>query len=246
MAYLDQQAVEFQPQWWSAAIYKDTPGYGYKFQGWAPARFVKRSSQNAYEMQNYSSYNGYAIYPMYWDPNVSRWMRYAAGIGPRVAGSDVRQSEKLVGQLERRNPLPPGRYWTDVFDKQLAAWNAWAIANVKSGKIKIVKAENFTADPLRSGEWLPSFLRPDNAGTIPARLWVLFDVLEPATWNAQQMGFYPTIATPNVKTSADTAQNPPGPSPLEEIEDAAASAIKPLAWAAGAYLALSLLLKLRK
>ncbi len=240
MAYLDQQAVEFQPQWWSTAIYKTVPGRGYVFDKYTPARYVKRFDQVSYEMQNYPYMRGYLTYTFYWDPGAGRWMRYGVGIGPHVAG------DMSVGALERKNPLPKGRYWTDVFDKQLAAWNAWAIANVESGKAKIVKAENFTADPLRSGEWLPSFLQPDNAGSIPARLWVLFDVLEPATWNAQQMGFYPTIATPDVKTSADTAQNPPGPSPLEEIEDAAVSAIKPLAWAAGAYLGLSLLLKLRK
>lgn len=139
-----------------------------------------------------------------------------------------------TGKLQRQNPLPPGKYWQDIFEKQSEAWNNWVVEAQKSGSVEILKVERFKADPLHDGSWLPEVLQPDNAGTISARMWVLFKVIKPVDWPATKLGF-PTFADDAV-TSSDTATNPPGPSPVEEIGQAVQSAvdsIKPVLWIAG-------------
>jgi hypothetical protein len=91
-----------------------------------------------------------------------------------------------VGALERANPLPPGRYWVDVFETDSPNFSTWLAAN--KGAVSIVSTEHFDA----------------NAGG-PARDWVLFQVSTPVAW--QGPGF-PTIADASVTSSSDTAQRP--------------------------------------
>jgi len=150
--------------------------------------------------------------------------------------------------LERRNPLPPGRYWQDIFAKQEPAWLKWWSHNAQpGGPVVVEKAEVYWADPLRSGEWLPDALKPANAGTIPDRRWFLFRVEQPVDWPAVDMGF-PTIADETIQTSADTAENLPAPSPVEEIKEAAEQAAKsaatPILWLLAGYLAIKLIFKI--
>lgn len=123
--------------------------------------------------------------------------------------------------LERRSPLPVGRYWQDIFQKQAVDWDNWVSPKLKDGSVAIVKLEHFREDPLHDGSWLPDIFDP-NAGRIAARTWVLFDVLKSVDWPATKLGF-PTIAG-NVQSSSETAQNPPGPSPVQEIGDAVSEA----------------------
>jgi hypothetical protein len=103
-----------------------------------------------------------------------------------------------LGAIERRNPLPVGKYWVDVFEKDQAAFRAWLTAN--RGSVQAQTTESF----------------PANEGG-PARDWYLFSVTAPVTWNGP--GF-PTIAGPGVQTSADTAERPqPEKDPTDKLSD---------------------------
>lgn len=91
--------------------------------------------------------------------------------------------------LERRNPLPAGKYWQDVFDPNTAKFTAWTTLN--RGKVRVTSSEHFEA----------------NAGG-PARDFVVFEVLEPVSWPQKELGF-PTINATNVQSSEDTVDRPP-------------------------------------
>lgn len=139
--------------------------------------------------------------------------------------------------LQRKNPLPPGRYWQDIFARQANDWNAWLAPVLRSGDVTIERVEHFNADPLHDGSWLPGGASGD-LNVIGDRTWVLFNVVNPVDWPATKLGF-PTIAEKEVQSSADTATNPPGPTVAEEIAEAAANAakkaaddLKPLLWGA--------------
>lgn len=211
---LDTLALRTKPQYWIAAVYKIVPGKGLIFQGYTPymnATWDKWLDR----LMGYSRNPAVRTRSYYWDPGTS-----GAGAWKLDPGGDEvahgKISGEVIGTLERRNPLPPGRYWQDIFNKQAHDWNDWLAARLKEGSVSIEKAEHFNRDPLRDGSWLPVALQPENMGTISDRMWVLFKVLKPVEWPAVKLGF-PTIADATVNTSADTAQNPPGPSPGEEI-----------------------------
>lgn len=96
--------------------------------------------------------------------------------------------------LERRNPVPPGRYWLDVFPPNIATITAWTRANKN---VRVVSTEFFD--------------------TTPPRQWLMFDVASPVQFDQLTFGF-PTVVKQapdvakdgkpidtKVKTSADTA-----------------------------------------
>jgi hypothetical protein len=104
-----------------------------------------------------------------------------------------------VGALQRANPLPPGRYWVDVFETDSPAFSSWLAVN--RATVNVVSTEHFD----------------QNAGG-PARDWVLFQITGPTPWNGP--GF-PTIADPSVTSSSDTAERPPpAPDPTTSLADA--------------------------
>lgn len=246
---LDERIIHRQPLYWTAAVYRRRPNGSWYADGYLPtekvtwATFLDR--QMDVDRKAIASGTYVKLYPFYWDGK--RWIRdYGFG---RVAGSDaggkgqaasraggsalsplapcdLQLASFSIGALERKSPLPVGRYWQDIFEKQARDWSEWVLPKLEAGTVKIVREEFFRADPLRSGEWLPDVLRP-GTGEIRERSWFLFDVLSPVDWPATKLGF-PTIATPDVKTSADTAINPPGPTPLEEIGDAVKGVTTPL------------------
>lgn len=229
-------ALNIKPAWWTAAVYR-----GGRFVKYTPY-FYGRWSDFTKSTDEYSPFNDYHVYPFYWDAGA--WQRSLAVSGESVA---LGAEGAGVGALERRNPLPPGRYWQDIFDKQAADWDKWAQENEAAGNLKIVKFEYFRPDPFRSGEWLPVSLQPESMGAIPARTWLLFDIIKPTDWPATKLGFPTIVDDPAaVQSSADTAVNPPGPSPLEETGEAIAGALKPIAWGLGALLGLKLLWELRR
>lgn len=83
--------------------------------------------------------------------------------------------------VERRDPLPPGRYSFNVWhgdDKP--KWDAWIRSN--SNTVRTVSIEPGAAND-----------------------WVMFDVLAPTKWVG--LGF-PDIVTQNVKSQADQIQAP--------------------------------------
>lgn len=110
--------------------------------------------------------------------------------------------------IERRNPLPVGRYWVDIVEPKtggvLLKFDAWLARN--SSKVKVVKRE-------QKGTTLWSL---DTSGK--RYDWVLFDVLSPVEWPRTSGFGLPTIvqsptaptAAP-VTSSADTVQRPPEP-----------------------------------
>lgn len=105
--------------------------------------------------------------------------------------------------VEKRNPLPPGRYWVDVFDRDRAAFREWL--DSYSGVVVVLSTESYDA----------------NAGG-PARDWYLFHVHGHVAWNGPG---YPTIADAQVTSSRDTQQgNEPTPDAVEQLRGALKSA----------------------
>ena len=96
--------------------------------------------------------------------------------------------------VERRSPLPPGRYWLDV-----------------TGKARIEDFEGYLSTTARSA--IAVERREDTDVPTPQitrvekQRWYLFRVLKPARWFGGNFGF-PTIAHPDVRTRADTATVP--------------------------------------
>lgn len=82
--------------------------------------------------------------------------------------------------LERRDPLPPGRYSFNVWHGDRAKWDAWTRAN--SNTVRTISIESGDAND-----------------------WVMFDVIAPTKWVG--LG-YPDIVTQNVKSQADQIQAP--------------------------------------
>ena len=102
-----------------------------------------------------------------------------------------------VGTIERRNPLPVGRYWVDVFDSKEAAFQNWLKAH--KAEVQVISAETF--EPIDNYE---------------GRVWRLFKVTTPVQWEGPGL---PTIAGSDVNSSADTGQRPPKEKdPLDTID----------------------------
>ncbi len=131
--------------------------------------------------------------------------------------------------LERRNPVPPGRYWLDVFGDNRSLFMQWLkAANSDS-------AGNFVDNvvPVKYEQY------PDEGA---GRDWHLLEVKRPVAWNAVLFG-YPTIAGGNVHTSEDTIIAPPPveqPTLPEALERSAKTVASVLAIGAGLW-ALSIL-----
>lgn len=116
-----------------------------------------------------------------------------------------------LGAVQRANPLPPGKYWVDVFTPQEAAFQDWLQRN----KANVIVTTTETYEP---------------AGDYPGRVWRLFEVNSPVTWEGP--GF-PTIAGPGVKSSTDTADRPaPEPDPLDKLKGGSDDLVKSVANAA--------------
>jgi len=111
--------------------------------------------------------------------------------------------------LERRNPLPAGRYWTmRIGQKQIEAFDAW-LSKWRSVKALRVLASDF--DPAG----------PFN--TQPATAFVLFEVLTPqiVVWEGPGL---PDKAPLNVTSRDDVEHGPVILEPAERVEEAAKAA----------------------
>lgn len=120
--------------------------------------------------------------------------------------------------LERRRPLPAGRYWLDVTPLHKSKWEMWRNAMAKVDSVKIEKTEHFDTIEEQSN--------PLGEGTVPAAPehdFVIFSTTTPnVAWEVAGLPS-PTIAPANITTSADTADRPPPePSVLEQLSSAAA------------------------
>jgi len=96
--------------------------------------------------------------------------------------------------IMRTNPLPPGRYWVDVFDPKRGEFRGWLADH--SDTVHVVHQE----DKLPRDDY-------------PAETWYLFEVLAPTPWEGP--GF-PTIADDSVKASVDTSDRPAPPPSIAE------------------------------
>jgi hypothetical protein len=110
--------------------------------------------------------------------------------------------------LERRNPLPVGVYWIDIFEADMGPFRDWIAKN--KGTVRVISTESF-----EESSW-------HDFGSYPARDWYLFEVTSPVAWEGP--GF-PTIAKSKTLTASDTSQRPPPPKgPVEQLEEAAGAA----------------------
>lgn len=114
-----------------------------------------------------------------------------------------------TAKLVKKNPLPVGRYWIDVFDNGYGTWNAWLVtANLQSDPT------SYGAPGLRvsveKDEYYEPFEHSETDEMQPGRHWILFNVLEPTPWgdaNATKIG-WPNTAPQSIQTSDDTVQKP--------------------------------------
>lgn len=104
-----------------------------------------------------------------------------------------RRRRAVVGVLERRDPLPPARYWVDaVGDDAVGTITAWLLRH---------------ADTIRLHRTEPgSAYDPVNRRNVATK-WVLFDVVQPTERWRGPPG-YPNLASTKVKTAADVLLSP--------------------------------------
>jgi hypothetical protein len=96
--------------------------------------------------------------------------------------------------LERRNPLPAGRYYLDVFGPtHIAAFEAYLKSNASS-----ITVENQQLTPA-------SVLNAQ-----PEVMFYLFTLRAPVGWDQVTFGF-PNIAGPNIRQQSDTNDVPSVP-----------------------------------
>jgi hypothetical protein len=123
--------------------------------------------------------------------------------------------------IERRSPLPVGRYWVDIIDRrgEVLEFDGWIKRGVAAGKLALIKRED-------KGTTTWSL---DYSGV--RYTFYLFDVLEPVEWPKNKRWGYPTIArseahpeAPKIETADDTGVRPTVPSPIETINDFLGSA----------------------
>lgn len=99
--------------------------------------------------------------------------------------------------IERRRPLPVGRYWIDVFESSRTMWETW-LRVAGGANVRVEHTEDF----------------PANDGG-PARQFVIFATTAETMWPDAEMGFAPNVAGPEVQSSSDTVQRPDPPKPID-------------------------------
>lgn len=105
--------------------------------------------------------------------------------------------------LEKRRPLPAGRYWIDVFPQHRPKWDAYVAVMAQRGSLGVETTQYF--EPV------------DGA---PEHTFVIFRTKEELVWPDDEMGFAPNVAGPEIQSSDDTVQKPdPAPDPLKQLND---------------------------
>lgn len=113
--------------------------------------------------------------------------------------------------VERKDPVPPGRYWLFLLEGEEEKWQDWVHEHAAS--VRVVATERKE----KLAAYRPAIFatRPDLSIIMEeGGEWVLFDVLAPTPWVG--LGF-PTIVTdPNVRSSSNIEQAPP-PAPDDQL-----------------------------
>lgn len=111
------------------------------------------------------------------------------------------------GVMERRDPLPAGRYWVYIDEGETDRWQAWVKAS--GGKVRTVTTEA----QLHLPSWVPAvFATRWDLSIIQSvkGYWIMFDVLEPVKWVG--FGYPTTVVDPTVNSATDVVTAPaPGP-----------------------------------
>lgn len=107
--------------------------------------------------------------------------------------------------VERRRPLPPGRYWLDIFEPKRVAWEIWstAMSRMDPPRVHIETTRHFEPD---SGSTAHDFIIFTTAGET-----IYSDVLPS-----------PNLAPATITTSDDTLTRPDAPPDvLDQLTEAA-------------------------
>lgn len=87
--------------------------------------------------------------------------------------------------VERKDPLPPGRYWVFLYPAEIDTWQAWVRRNAPNVAVRASERQTVTPDNPLWGMTPSGDIIEDAAGEV-----VLFDVIAPVAW----IGFgFPTI-----------------------------------------------------
>lgn len=120
--------------------------------------------------------------------------------------------------VERRDPVPAGRYWIWLNPGEDAAWETWTRQNAPKVRVRLSEGSD--------------------GGT-----HVVFDVLEPVKW----IGFgFPTIVeSGTLPTTSETVQAPAPPPPLVDRIDSALTGFRNLVLVGGGIWLISKILSVR-
>lgn len=112
----------------------------------------------------------------------------------------------------KTNPLPPGRYWIDIFPPGVASWVGWSGGNLNSVSVEKTEIYQGTTKLMTFlgwiYPWVPNLADPANTPQ-PDRAFVIFNVSAPTPWTIAETVGYPNNAPKGiVNTSDDTIQKP--------------------------------------
>jgi len=125
---------------------------------------------------------------------------------PRIVLTGALASNKAV----KTDPLPPGRYWIDLYGDDKPAFDMWYAYHAET--VKIEKTEHYA-----KGGWDPLGINP-LVKEKPEGDWIVFTVSEPTKWGMQKQIGYPNVAGPDIQSASDTIQRPaPEPSIFDGI-----------------------------
>lgn len=109
-----------------------------------------------------------------------------------------------TGLLEKREPLPPGRYWIDIFEDGTTDWVGWSGGNLATVHIEKTEFYKGTSKVFEVLGWIYPWV-PGNTESIPDRAFIIFNVLSPTTWGIADKVGWPNTAPQSIQTSADTS-----------------------------------------
>jgi hypothetical protein len=107
------------------------------------------------------------------------------------------------GVMERRSPLPVGRYWIYIDVAEVPRWQAWVSQH--TGKVKVIVTEGQQA----MATWLPAiFVTRWDLDIVKSTVgyWILFAVLSPVPWVG--FGYPTTVIDPTIMSSTDVMTAP--------------------------------------
>lgn len=125
--------------------------------------------------------------------------------------------------IERKRPLPIGRYWVDVSARNRIAWDAWVKFNGEAQRAHGEVAQHFEA-----------------ADGAESRDFYIFNTTEPTVWPDAELGFAPNVAGPEIKSYEDVIQKPPPAEPLDPFRGVGDAIGKGLGLLAGAVVVVAL------